>query len=240
MQRWANVLELRSDLEKYDLLSPGEALPTYLEQVALVADVDALDNSDQGSVTLITLHSAKGLEFPVVFIAGVEDGLLPISRAVEVEFSDPLPLEEERRLFYVGITRAEKLLYLTYAAARMMYGRYQQANRSRFLDAVPQENVRSLGTRGTTSRSGRSTLSERTRGTAPRPMPETREPAAVATPPVTRHFTIGERVFHAKFGEGVIAQTEQKRDDQELAINFIRHGTKRLLASFAKLDVLED
>ncbi|MEA2596077.1 MAG: ATP-dependent helicase UvrD/PcrA, partial [Thermomicrobiales bacterium] len=94
MQRWANVLELRSDLEKYDLLPPGEALPTYLEQVALVADVDAMEESDRGRVTLITLHSAKGLEFPVVFISGVEEGLLPISRAVEAEFTDPMPLEE--------------------------------------------------------------------------------------------------------------------------------------------------
>ncbi len=154
MQRWANVLELRSDLEKYDLLPPGEALPTYLEQVALVADVDALEEGDRGRVTLITLHSAKGLEFPVVFIAGVEEGLLPISRAVEAEFSDPMPLEEERRLFYVGITRAQKLLYLTYTGVRMSYGRYQQATPSRFLAVLPQDNVRSLGTRPTNGRSG--------------------------------------------------------------------------------------
>ncbi len=118
MQRWANVLELRSDLEQYAILPPEEALPTYLEQVALVSDVDSMDENGRGRVTLITLHSAKGLEFPVVFIAGVEEGLLPISRAVEAEPFDASQLEEERRLFYVGITRAEKMLYITFAANR--------------------------------------------------------------------------------------------------------------------------
>ncbi len=101
-QRWENVLELRNDLEKFDVLAPSEALATYLEQVALVSDVDTMEDDPRGRVTLITLHSAKGLEFPVVFIVGVEDGLLPISRAVESEFTDPMPMEEERRLFTSG------------------------------------------------------------------------------------------------------------------------------------------
>ncbi|MEA2523277.1 MAG: ATP-dependent helicase UvrD/PcrA [Thermomicrobiales bacterium] len=241
MQRWANVLELRSDLEKYDLLPPGEALPTYLEQVALVADVDAMEESDRGRVTLITLHSAKGLEFPVVFISGVEEGLLPISRAVEAEFTDPMPLEEERRLFYVGITRAQKLLYLTYTGVRMSYGRYQQAVPSRFLAVLPQDNIRSLGTRSTSSRPGGSSLADRSRGLTSQAPPASR-PSAVATapPPVQRQYQVGERVFHAKFGEGVIAQTEQRRNDQDLAIDFVRHGRKRLLASLAPLEVLTD
>jgi DNA helicase-2/ATP-dependent DNA helicase PcrA len=243
MQRWANVLELRSDLEKYDLLPPGEALPTYLEQVALVADVDALDETDRGRVTLITLHSAKGLEFPVVFIAGVEEGLLPISRAVEAEFSDPMPLEEERRLFYVGITRAEKLLYLTYTGVRLSYGRYQQAVPSRFLASLPQDHLRSLGRRGSNGRSGRASVTERARGSSS-PSWETplARPTPVATTPVAtqRAYAVGDRVFHAKFGEGVIAEIDQRRDDQELGIDFIRHGRKRLLASLAPLDVLTD
>jgi DNA helicase-2/ATP-dependent DNA helicase PcrA len=243
MQRWANVLELRSDLEKYDLLPPSEALPTYLEQVALVADVDALDETDRGRVTLITLHSAKGLEFPIVFIAGVEEGLLPISRAVEAEFSDPMPLEEERRLFYVGITRAEKLLYLTFTGVRMSYGRYQQSVPSRFLAALPQNDIRSLGTRGTNGRSGRSTLTDRARGSSSHShdVAPSRSTAVATPPPVAQQtYAVGERVFHGKFGEGVIAEIDQRRDDQELGIDFIRHGRKRLLASLAPLDVLED
>jgi DNA helicase II / ATP-dependent DNA helicase PcrA len=242
MQRWANVLELRSDLEKYDLLEPGEALPTYLEQVALIADVDALDESDRGRVTLITLHSAKGLEFPVVFIAGVEEGLLPISRAVEAEFSDPMPLEEERRLFYVGITRAQKLLYVTYTGARVSYGRYQQAVPSRFLASLPLESIRSLGTRGGNGRPGRSSLADRARGDAVIGSGK-RVTAVVTTPPTPAHtYRPGERVFHPKFGEGVVAAVDQRRDgsDQELAIDFVRHGQKRLLASLAPLDLIEE
>ncbi|MEZ4496400.1 MAG: 3'-5' exonuclease [Thermomicrobiales bacterium] len=113
LERWANVLELRNDLEDFDALAPGEALAAYLDQVQLVSDADTMKD-EAPEVTLITLHSAKGLEFPVVFIAGVEEGLLPVSRAIEAEMTDPNAIEEERRLFYVGITRAEKLLYLTH------------------------------------------------------------------------------------------------------------------------------
>ena len=103
---------------------PPRLLAPYLERVALVADVDSLDTDERGRVTSITLHSAKGLEFPVVFVAGVEEGLLPISRAVESEHLNPEELEEERRLFYVGMTRAKRLLYLTYASSRATYGRF--------------------------------------------------------------------------------------------------------------------
>ncbi|HEU0163945.1 MAG TPA: UvrD-helicase domain-containing protein, partial [Thermomicrobiales bacterium] len=143
LQRWANVLELRADLERFDMVDPADALAAYLEQVSLIADVDSMEDDDRGQVTLITLHSAKGLEFPVVFITGVEEGLLPISRAVEAEAFDRTPMEEERRLFYVGVTRAEKLLYLTYAASRISYGRFQAGVASRFLQSIPAEAVRS-------------------------------------------------------------------------------------------------
>ncbi len=123
MDRMANVLELRSDISRYNEMAASASLPAYLEQVALVADVDSLDRNRTEAVTMITLHSAKGLEYPVVFIAGVEEGLLPISRAIEAEYDDPNQVEEERRLFYVGITRAKRLLYLTYTGMRMSYGR---------------------------------------------------------------------------------------------------------------------
>ncbi len=117
IDRWANVLEVRSDMESISRRwSRVKRSAAYLDQVALVADVDSLDEETKGRVTLITLHSAKGLEFPVVFITGLEEGLLPVSRAVEAESNDPNAIEEERRLFYVGITRAEKLLYITYAS----------------------------------------------------------------------------------------------------------------------------
>ncbi len=243
MQRWANVLELRADLEKYDILAPEEALPTYLEQVSLVSDVDTMEDDGRGRVTLITLHSAKGLEFPVVFIAGVEEGLLPINRAIEAEFYDGMPLEEERRLFYVGITRAQRLLYLTYAGARVTYGRFQPAVASRFLAAIPEGNVQSLGRRDARreSRYGSSTgrLQDRVKQPsvfdAPSPLPT---PTVSSPPAPAVRYAAGQRVFHAKFGEGQITEAVDRRDDQELAITFQRHGPKRLMASLAPLEVI--
>ena len=236
MQRWANVLELRSDLSKYDEVAPDEALSQYLEQVALVSDADTMEDDGRGRVTLITLHSAKGLEFPVVFIAGVEEGLLPIYRAVEAEFSDPAPMEEERRLFYVGITRAERLLYMTYTGARMSYGKYAPAVASRFLAALPESSVRSLG--------GRQSLASSVRKAVAFPMPSSAyEKERTTTIPVApkgpaRTFAAGEKVFHPKFGEGTIASVTERSGDQELSVDFNRHGTKRLLGSLANLEPL--
>jgi DNA helicase-2/ATP-dependent DNA helicase PcrA len=238
MQRWANVLELRADLEKYDLLPPAEALPTYLEQVSLVSDVDTMEDDGRGRVTLITLHSAKGLEFPVVFITGVEEGLLPISRAIEAEFYDAMPLEEERRLFYVGITRAQRLLYLTFAGSRVVYGRFQPAVASRFLNAIPEGNVQSLGRRQTGYASGR--LQDRVRQPSSSSASTTSSSAPVPSVPAMPavHYAPGQRVFHPKFGEGTIAEAVDRGTDQELAIDFTRHGRKRLIASLAAMDVL--
>jgi DNA helicase-2/ATP-dependent DNA helicase PcrA len=238
LERWANVLEVRADMEKYDSLPPGEGLAAYLEQVALIADVDTLEDDQRGRVTLITLHSAKGLEFPAVFITGLEEGLLPVSRAVEAEFDDPQAIEEERRLFYVGITRAQKLLYLTRAGSRIAYGRFQMGVQSRFLDNLPHQHVREVGRRAALSPRGMSSLTARTQqgftssGQAPA------RPSGYA-PPV-RSYTSGERVFHSKFGEGRIIEVVDRRDDQELAIEFARHGRKRFMASLAPLDVIND
>jgi len=238
LQRWANVMELRADLERYDVLDPAEALPTYLEQVALVADVDALQEGEAHHVTLITLHSAKGLEFPVVFIAGVEEGLLPISRAIDAEYTDPMPLEEERRLFYVGITRAERLLYLTHAGSRISYGRYQSAVPSRFLAAVPAGSSRSLGQRrdagGNPDR-----LQSRVRGDSSAASTSRPQPSAVVNPPMPAvRYAVGQRVFHPKFGEGRVNDVTERAGDQEVGIEFARHGLKRLLASMALMDVI--
>lgn len=239
LDRWQNVLEVRADMEKYDVLEPGESLAAYLEQVALVADVDSLDDESKGRVTLITLHSAKGLEFPVVFIAGLEEGLLPVSRAVEAEFTDPAAIEEERRLFYVGITRAEKLLYITYVANRMTYGRYQPGVASRFLDSLPQEHIKDLGRRSAVSPRGGTSLVGRTQSLSGLPM-STLKPASIPPKAAVRAWAVGERIFHPKFGEGTITEVQERRGDQELAISFTRHGQKRLLASLAPLDLITD
>lgn len=238
LDRWANVLEVRADMEKYDALPPGEGLSAYLEQVALIADVDTLEDDKRGRVTLITLHSAKGLEFPVVFITGLEEGLLPVSRAIEAEFDDPQAIEEERRLFYVGITRAQKLLYLTRAGSRMNYGRFQMGVQSRFLDSLPHQHVREVGRRGAISPRGMTSLTTRAQQGFSTSSQAPARPAGYA-PPV-RKYSTGEQVFHAKFGEGRILEVTDRRDDQELAIEFARHGRKRFMASLAPLDVIGD
>ena len=133
-ERWANLLELRAVTTRYDDLTPEDALDRLLEETALVADQDSYEG-DADAVTLITLHAAKGLEFPVVFIAGLEEGLFPHSRALD----DEKELEEERRLAYVGITRAKRRLYLSHAWRRATWGMGQASVPSRFLLEIPAE-----------------------------------------------------------------------------------------------------
>ncbi len=262
MQRWANVLELRTDLSRYDdMPDPADALAQYLEQVALVADVDSMTEDGQGQVTLITLHSAKGLEFPVVFIVGLEEGLLPISRAVEAEFQDPQPMEEERRLFYVGITRAQRMLYLTYVSSRQLYGRYNPGVESRFIQSIPQTALSTVSRSFPRFGSNRPSLRDRAQsndrlgghgagagrynGAQPGQSDDfSSKPIgsgfgredAPARPVQT--YSAGQRVFHSKFGEGQITGVEARRDDQEVVVAFERHGTKRLMASLAPLDII--
>ena len=247
LDRWANVLELKSDMARYDILPPEEALPTYLEQVALTSAVDDMKEDPEGQVTLITLHSAKGLEFPVVFIVGVEEGLLPINRAIEQEHSDPTQLEEERRLFYVGITRAEQLLYLTLTGGRALYGSYRPTVASRFLDDVPEHHVATLTRRRASGPSRVLTgpgLGNRVRqragdDTGIPAAPAKPEPAAEPPRPVVT-YEAGQRVFHAKFGEGVVTEATERRGEQELVVNFVRHGVKRLMSGMAPLEIIAD
>lgn len=131
--RWENVLELLSVASKYDILPAGEGLHNFLDDIALVSDVDSLDERSS-AVNLMTMHCAKGLEFPVVFIVGLEEGIFPHSRS---QF-DPAQLEEERRLCYVGITRAKELIYLLFARSRKLFGNIQANAPSRFLSDIPE------------------------------------------------------------------------------------------------------
>jgi DNA helicase-2/ATP-dependent DNA helicase PcrA len=189
------------------------------------------------------------LEFPVVFIAGVEEGLLPISRAVEAEWSDPMPLEEERRLFYVGITRAKQLLYVTYAGFRQLYGRTQPTAASRFLASMPAEHITARVRQQATPRRGQTSLLDRARqdsrsasgSTSSYSWSATAEPASPsAPPPPSVVYQTGQRVFHPKFGEGLITNVVTRSGDQDLTIEFVRHGRKTVQASFANLDVITE
>jgi DNA helicase-2/ATP-dependent DNA helicase PcrA len=177
------------------------------------------------------------LEFPVVFIAGVEEGLLPISRAIEAEWKSPEAIEEERRLFYVGITRAKQLLFITYAGGRTLYGGYMPSVASRFLASLPQQHVKTIAARPTRLTPGGRPLVELARGGSGAPPRPAVAPAPSPAPALT--FAAGDRVFHARFGEGLVAEVADRRGDQELAIDFARHGRKRLLGSLANLEPLE-
>ncbi|HEY7590462.1 MAG TPA: UvrD-helicase domain-containing protein [Candidatus Limnocylindrales bacterium] len=304
-ERWANLLELRSVTTRYDDLSPEDALDRLLEETALVADQDSYEGS-KDAVTLITLHAAKGLEFPAVFIAGLEEGLFPHSRALD----DEKELEEERRLAYVGITRAKRRLYLSHAWRRATWGMGQASVPSRFLLEIPPglmdgpqltapEEDRADGpldldlvfgarraTRfGTPVRAGggayrqgsgrpgapadgeafrpsRDLAARRDAfaagapsGSLARPVeawdddatagpslaPRTR-PLAVPRPviPGERRFRDGDRVRHARWGDGIVVTSKLTRSDEEVVVAFRDPsvGRKTMLASLANLDVV--
>jgi DNA helicase-2/ATP-dependent DNA helicase PcrA len=214
-ERVENVEELGSLIEQYeDVAGQDGDLALFLQDVALVADVDEM-KEDAQAVTLITLHAAKGLEFPVVFMIGMEEGVLPHIRS----FDDPREMEEERRLAYVGITRAMDKLYLSRAYRRQRFGNSNPNPESRFLKDLPPSAIRPWGS--STAR----TYAEAVVRSAPRE--EFRPPAA--------QFAPGDRVMSAKFGAGTVVSVRERPDDVEYAVAFESAGIKRLIASFAGL-----
>ena len=214
-ERLENVLQLREVMGEYEDVGGGETdLATFLQGVALVADVDELEGN-KDAVTLITLHTAKGLEYPVVFMAGMEEGVLPHIRS----FDDPRQMEEERRLSYVGITRAMDLLYLTRAYRRFSFG-VQAANpASRFLLDIPNELTRPLGS--ATQRGYVETV--------------VAAPWQDAGPAENAQWAAGDRVRHPKFGEGTVTTVTANGSDVDVYVDFDTVGPKRLLQSYAKL-----
>ena len=220
--RWNNILELRTVAREYLELSPGESLSTFLEEVALVSDIDNLDEA-ANAPTLLTLHMAKGLEFPVVFIVGLEDGLFPHSRS----FDDPEAMEEERRLCYVGITRAKERVYLLHTFRRTMYGESQVGEPSRFITDIPDHLIAGRGEAQTAL--DKEERSYRWQAQWP----------VTSAPAVTGQFETGDRVRHRIFGEGIVIESKVTGADEEVTVAFEGKGIKRLLASFAKLEKLE-
>ena len=218
--RWENVQELRSVAAQYGELEGDSSLAAFLEEVALVSDVDDPGADQPDAVTLITLHAAKGLEFPVVFLVGMEEGLLPHMRALD----DPEQMAEERRVCYVGMTRARERLYMTRARRRFQYGNQRANPASRFLADVPEaETMVPAGA----SRRDVSTLDPRRLRSAGR------DPIEVdATTPA---FRAGDRVLHERFGTGVVVACEIVPGDQQVTVAFEGQGVKRLLLSFAPL-----
>ena len=189
----------------------------FLEEVSLVSDTD--DLNDDSSVSLLTLHSAKGLEYPAVFIVGLEDGIFPHIRSL----GDPNELEEERRLAYVGITRAEKRLYLTHAWNRTLYGSTQYNPVSRFIEEIPEEFVTEVG--GGTSTTDTSFVSSVQKPKGPSPSGANQI-----------GLKMGDDVRHGTFGDGVIIDIKGRGNDMEAVINFVDLGEKTLLLSWAPIE----
>ncbi len=217
-ERWANLLELRGLASEYGGLEPREGLQTFLEDAALVSDVDTLDERAQG-VTLITLHMVKGLEFRVVFLTGMEDGLFPHQRSFEL----PAGLEEERRLCYVGVTRAKERLYFFHTFRRHLYGSATLNIPSRFLADIPPQLIRAAP----------GLPDGRTGERLPRDY-EAVAPAAPLPAPEQR-YQPGDRVQHRAFGRGTVLKSTLTRTDEELIIRFETAGVKILAVSVAPL-----
>lgn len=244
--RIENIEELKSKLASYEesCEEAGEqpTLSGFLEEVALVADIDNLDE-ESDYVVLMTLHSAKGLEFSYVFLAGMEDGLFPSYMTITAD--DPMELEEERRLCYVGITRAMKELTLTCAKRRMVRGETQYNIASRFLKEIPESLI------GTAS----GTLRERPQMEIARNQTYAKAKAAFHSQafgikrPVQQFkvasgegpgYDVGDRVRHMKFGEGLVTAITEGGRDYEVTVEFDRFGVKKMFAAFAKLQKIDE
>ena len=212
--RWENILELRTVAAEYRHLVPQEGLSSFLEGVTLVADIDSYDEKVD-AVTLITLHAATGLEFPVVFVVGMEEGLLPHRKS----FDDRDQMEEERRLCYVGITRAKERVYLIRAFRRGYQGGGEPTLPSRFLLDIPAHLVMTP-----------SQYSEERRQKA----------VSVLSPAPKAAFKSGDHVRHTVFGDGIVINCLPIKDDQEVTVAFKGGaGVKRLLLSLAPLERIE-
>ncbi len=224
--RLENIEEFLSVTKSFEEGSEEKSLVAFLTDLALVADIDQLDETDEtnDAVTLMTLHSAKGLEFPVVFLIGMEEGIFPHSRSL----MDEEEMEEERRLAYVGITRAEEELYLTNAHMRTLYGRTNMNPVSRFIDEIPDELVEEVGAEQ------RKAISFGFREKRPSPTKPVMRPAVSETDQA--EWKVGDRAEHNKWGTGTVVSIKSDGGSVELDIAFPSPvGIKRLLAEFAPI-----
>jgi DNA helicase-2/ATP-dependent DNA helicase PcrA len=215
--RAENVRELASVADDFAELQPDATLEEFLERVSLVSDADQLAD-DQSRVTLMTMHNAKGLEFPVVFVVGMEDGVFPHHRAL----GDPDEMEEERRLCYVAMTRAEQRLYLTCAWSRSLYGGTNANPPSRFLREVPKELIDDRSDRGGPSKRAVDRVGVRSQY-----RPRNAEDIEV--------FDVGDRIVHPTFGPGRILEMTGTAGREEVLVRFDEYGTKRLALAYAPL-----
>ena len=221
LARYQNVQELLNAIQDFTKTNKGATIDDFLDEVSLVSGIDQM-KEEANFVTLMTIHSAKGLEFPVVFLSGLEEDLFPINR----KFDSDADIEEERRLFYVAFTRAKEKLYLTYARSRYRFGEVAYQDRSRFIDEVDPEVLDEA--KASHARSGRKRKSyydDLYKG--------------VADPDADRRtYRVGSRVTHKIFGTGKIMAIEGSGDMAKISIQFESHGMKTLVAKFANLSLV--
>ncbi len=225
--RIENLEEFLSVTKEFDSRKEEEkSLTDFLTDLALVSGDQEEENPD-GQISLMTLHSAKGLEFPVVFIVGMEEGIFPSFRSIDDEHE----MEEERRLAYVGITRSEQQLFLTSAYSRMLYGKTVHNSKSRFLAEIPEELIEdnTTHTKNSQMRAGGGRSDEWV------PMPGPKRPVATTSGGEKLDWHIGDKASHAKWGIGVVEKMHNEGESLELDIEFPGIGTKRLLAKFAPI-----
>jgi DNA helicase II / ATP-dependent DNA helicase PcrA len=238
--RIENLMELVSAAREYETRTVEPSLPGFVDQLSLLSDVDEEAGSKHARVLMMTMHSAKGLEFPVVVIAGLEEGLFPHSRSAD----DEAELEEERRLCYVGITRAERRLVLTSAARRRVFGEYQSSQPSRFIDEIPPELIEEVPSTFVSpypsSFSHFRGDSAYGKGGGYRGKAREEQPAYAyedEDQSIPGGLKPGLRVKHAQFGTGTILSVEPLDDDVKLVVRFNSVGQKTLRAKFARLEV---
>jgi len=234
--RIENLMELVSAAREYETTDDDASLGGFVDRLSLLSEADEADGAREAHVWLMSMHAAKGLEFPVVIVAGMEEGLFPHARSAE----DQEELEEERRICYVCITRAREKLILTGAARRRVFGEYQGTQPSRFLDEIPAELMRRIEPaieqprwqqpyelRNPYSRSG-PRLRPKSAGGSFSYETEDQSQSGGMRP--------GMRVRHAQFGVGTVVNLEDQGDDVKVTVKFNAAGTKKLLARYAKLE----
>ncbi|MCI2772328.1 DNA helicase PcrA [Staphylococcus warneri] len=228
--RLENLDEFMSVPKDYEENTPLEeqSLINFLTDLSLVADIDEADT--ESGVTLMTMHSAKGLEFPIVFIMGMEESLFPHIRAIKSD--DDHEMEEERRICYVAITRAEETLYITNATTRMLFGRSQSNMPSRFLKEIPEDLMESH------SGSKRQTIQPKAKPTQKRGF--SKRTTSSKKQVTSSDWKVGDKVTHKAWGEGMVSNVNEKNGSVELDIIFKSEGPKRLLAQFAPIEKKED
>ncbi len=227
-ERLENVKELASNIAQYELETEEPSLSEFLEQISLISDIDSYD-TDSDKVVLMTIHSAKGLEFPNVFLVGMEEGIFPGNQSL---YGGNEEIEEERRLAYVAITRAKKKLIITHTSMRMMFGSTNRNLPSRFLREIPDElckktsfsaktyEVKTYSPSFKVTTAGKSSF------------------AGTTTQKSSTTYSIGQSVLHKTFGEGMILSVTPMGNDTLLEIAFQKVGTKKIMAGFAKLTII--